>query len=650
MENFRYHLPFYVVTGGIDQAGHSSELGKGQVGLFDRNTFSVATSVGNGKEFFFAQGVLGGKDWYGFPVEGSHKSPFFYGEDVKNMWLSLPKERINEEWVIGFNGSPSSKGLRFEEGKAVRVKLYFFGQPTYRFFGGPKEYVVSYTPQKPCDEPCNENDCPDPITDCLTHTQKLIDEINDHVELRKFGVKAKIVVDPFTAATPNMEKFQLCLCDNGSALDLHAVQNQYPDKTITRISRSGSTSCYEFCQRDTLDAPVDFEQTGSVLYAVCGDCPTGSTLTAAKDVYEIRRPLAGDEDLTTDAARDTYADTIGTAYGVATDGDKTFVGQDGGVAIVKIKVAEGTTINALLADTVEFSHNEAAVCTFDAPADIAWASSGVGIASRRKLRINALNRPDCDANGDRIDDLTAILSGVEGIDIATLTKIAGIACADDYTVEQDSVDCLPEDCLTNNVTFSYTDLPAFEGSSWEVVPPVVTENANRKCGIRITAGYIDPDNFSDCTFQLDDYYETEPLKMEVSLLQETGDNCDYATLPSQHQSVFGQISRQTGEYVIRQVVMKTDAYLKHMRQYSANPREREAFDKNLLGSVDRNAFYKLYYVSFDASYGKSFRKNEQEKFTAVFAFKEDDPSAQVFETTVLDVLTAKSGVKLHVND
>src|SRR5688572_33496219 len=128
MENFSYHVPFYVVTGGIATSGHSSDLQGGKVGLFDRQTFSVATGIGSGKEFFFAQGPIGGKDWYGQPAEGSHKSPFFFVKDVENMYLSKPQTIQNEEWVIGFNGSTSSKGLTFETGKAIRVQLFFHGE------------------------------------------------------------------------------------------------------------------------------------------------------------------------------------------------------------------------------------------------------------------------------------------------------------------------------------------------------------------------------------------------------------------------------------------------------------------------------------------------------------------------------------------
>lgn len=653
MENFSYHVPFYVVTGGVDLEGHSSELKGGQIGLFDRSTFSVATGTGSGTEFFFAQGNIGGKDWAGYPVtETSHKSPFFLGRDVENIYLSLPKKKRNQEWVIGFNGADSSIGLTYTTGKAIRIKFYFHGQPTYRFFGGPKEYTVSYTPPVGCAAPCTEDDCPDPIADCLVHTQAIINQINEHVELKKFGVQAKLVTSTYVAGTATNTKYCITLCDNGDALALQAVKAQAPTGArVTRTVRSGSLSTYEFCQPDALDAPADFTQTGSVLQAVCETCPDGSTLVAAKDVYIVRRPLAASDDTNDDAARDTYADTVGSAYSVSTDGDKVFLGNDNGQAIIQIKTTAGATVTAQASDNLQFSHTEPASCVFEDPDAIAWTECGVGISSRRKLKINALQRPECDGDGDRLADLESILAGVEGIDLDSLEIIPGVACADDYTVEQNSVDCLPEDCLTSNVTFSYDDLPAFEGKSWEVVPDDVDEDADRKCGIRITMGYEDI-RFGNDSFTWNDYQETEPMKLELSLLLEDGEACDYKTLPSVQQTVQGQSSRQTGEWVLQQVVKKTDAYLKHMQQFSMDAREREAFDKNLLNMVDRNAFYNLYYVTFNASYGfrTTWRHSDQEKFTAVFAFKEGDASAKVFETNVLNVLTAKSGVPMHIND
>lgn len=669
MENFSYHIPFYVVTGGVATSGHSSELVGGKIGLYDRQTFSVATGVGNGKEFFFAQGPIGGFDWYGQPVIETHKSPFFYGKDVEDMYMSNPVRPINEEWVLGYNGSPSSVSLKYAKGVATRVKLYFHGEPTYRFFNGPKEYVVSYTPKEDCTTPCEAGDCPDGIGDCLTHTQALIDLINTHTELRKFGVIAKLVRNDFVAASATMIKWCLTLCDNGDGAALLNVQAQAPvGVVVTRSGRSGSLSTYTFCKEDDEVTPTSFSQTSSVLQAVCEECPAGSFLIPAKDVYIVKRPIVGGENFATAASRDAYANTVWQAYATAasittststtstttasgTDGnpDATFMGQDGSLAIVKLKFAAGSTITAIGADLLEFSHTEAASCVFATPASIAWTSCGTGISSSRTLRLKNINKPDCDTDGDRLDDITVSLAGVKGINIGDLDIEEGDGCKDDYTVTQNSLDCLDEACLTQNVTFTYDTLPAFENSSWEVVPDSVVEDDTRKCGIRITAGYIDP-QFGNCSFNPMDYYNMEPLKMEVSLLGEDDDRCDVANWPTQSQSRIGKIGRQSGEFIVREVIMKTDAYLRHVSQFDLEPRMREAFDMNLLSMVDRKAFYKLYYVRYKASYGKSFRKNEQETFTTVFAFKEGDAASLAFEANILDVLTAKSGgVSLHVN-
>jgi hypothetical protein len=670
MENFEYHVPFYLVNGGIATSGHSSELKGTALGLFDRATFSVTTALGNGKELFFAQGTLGGKTWFGTPVtQTSHKSPFFYAKDVENMYKSLPHRIINEEWVLGYNGGPSSIGLSYTKGVPVRVKFLFTGDPTYRFYGGPKEFLVSHTPQEDCSQPCEGNDCPDTIADCLTETQKLVDKINTDEGLRRFGVQAKIVTSDYSETATNMTKWCLTLCDNGDGVALKAVEAQAPvGVVVTRTARSGSESTYQFCQSDEADAPVDFTQTGSVLQAVCDECPADSFLIESKTVYIVKRPIVGGEDFSTVASRDAYANTVWSAYATqesvttststststtaagSYNSDATFVGQDGAVAIVKLKFPEGTVLDpAIGADIIGDSWVEAAQCVFDAPAAVAWEDCGSGISSRRTMKIKCLNRPDCAPDGDRLDDLIAILSGVQGIDIDSLTKIAGDSCCDDYTVEQDSVDCLDEACLTSNVTFTYDTLPAFENKSWELVPEAVVEDETRKCGIRISAGYYDP-KFGNCSFQIGDFYQTQPVKFEVSLLGEDDSACDFASKPSQQQTKVGQHSRQSGEYVVRELIMKTDAYLKHIKQYSADPRMREAFDMNLLDMADRNAFYDLYYVTFKASYGHSFRKNEQETFTAVFAFKEGDGNEASFEANILDVLTAKSGVVMHIDE
>jgi len=669
MENYSYHVPFYVVTGGVATSGHSSELAPGAVGIYDRSTFSVATAIGNGKEFFFAQGATGGLDWYGQPVTETHKSPFFYGKDVIDMYLSKPQPVRNEEWVIGYNGGPSSVSLSFVKGESIRIKFYFHGEVAYRFFNGPKEYVVSYTPKEDCTSPCEGSDCPEGIVDCETHTQALIDLINTHTELRKFGVIAKYVSNTFSEADTNMTKWCLTVCDNGTPQDLQAVQAQAPvGVKVVRTERVGAQSTYQFCQDEDATDPSDFQQSGSVLQAVCDECPDDSFLIPAQDVFFVSRPIVGGEDFSTVSSRDAYANTIWSAYATqesitsttsttstttaagSLNANAVFIASDGSVATVKLKFPAGTVLDpAIGTDIIQFSHTEAAVCVFDSPAAIEWVDCGAGISSSRTLRLSNINRLDCEG-GDRLDDIEATLAGVVGIDLNSLAVVAGDDCMDDYTVTQNSVDCLDEGCLTSNVTFTYDSLPAFENSAWVVVPPVDEEDDTRKCGIRVTAGYVDP-RFGNCSFNPMDYYNVEPVKMEISLLGEDWDRCDYADRPTVAQTQIGQIARQSGEYVIRELISKDDAYLKHVDQFSLEPRMREAFDMNNLGKVDRNAFYNLYYIRYKESYHTfQARKNEQEKFTTVFAFKVGDPAAQAFETNVIDVLTAKSGVLMHVHE
>ena len=648
MENFSYHVPVYLVTGGVATQGHSSTIGAGAVGLVDRQTWSVATASGNGKEFFFAQGATGGFDWNGKAVTDTHKSPYFYAKNVSNIYKSLPARLVNEEWVIGYDGSDSSRGFNFQAGKTTRLKFIFSGDPIYRKFGGPKEYQVSYTVPENCVDPLCVDNCVEANLDCRPHTIKLIDMINQHVELQQFGVSAKLVTDLFIAGVPNHTKYCLSVCDNGGAVDLQKVQNQAPvGVKVVRTARAGSISTYQFCHPTVNGAPAAFAQTGSVLAAICDNCTAlpGSTLVPEKDVYIVRRPLAGTENLTTADARDTFADTVGTAYGVAADADKIFLGQDGAVALIEIKTAANAVVVALLADTVEFARTETAQCVFASPASIAWTACGTGISSSRTLKTK-LARPVCDQAGDRMVELAALIALFPGL--SGLTKIAGDGCVDEYTVVQKSNDCLDEACLTENVTFNYETIPSLDNAIWELVPVVGVENLTRRCGIRVTAGFIDP-KFGDCSFDPKDYYNDEPVKFELAVFDESAGACDYNTLPTVFKSREGQIQRQTGEWVIREVLQKNEAYLRHIKQWDMDSRTREAFDMNTLGMIDRKAFYVLYYVSFDDSYHKMDRKNETEKFTAVFAFKEGDVAGANFETGPIAILSGKSGVPLHIN-
>lgn len=646
MENFSIHAPFFVATNGVASSGHSSDLAGGQIGLFDRQNFSIATVSGLAKELFLAQGAIGGKDWYGNPVTDSHKSPFFLAKDVKNMYKSLPAKIQNEEWIVGFDGSASSKSLEFAKGIPFHLKMYFHGEPVYRMFNAPKEYVVSYSAPVNCTTDCASG-CDADRMDPKPHAMKLIDQINKHVELKKLGVKAMLVESTFSAAATTKEKFLLTIFDEGTGVSLAQVKAQYPGKDIKVISREGVKTIYALYELTSDADPSAFQYKGSSLsLSACGTCPSGFTLVAGTKTYYITRPLAGTEDFTTTNLQQTFANSVKTAYSLT--GVATYVGNNGATAFVKIIVADTVSVTAILADTVSLEGQVAAQCQSGAGATQAWVADGNGIAGERTLKIK-LQRPDCDSNGDRLADITAALTGVANINIGTLTKIAGTGCFDEYTVTQGSDDYLDEGCLTSNASFTFSNpLSLLDGKAWEVLDPVITPDNTRKVGIRISAGYYDP-KFGQCSFDPTDYYENMPIKMEVSAMNEDANNCEFAALPTQVQTKIAKIARQSGEWVLREVIMKTEAYLQHVDQWSAQPRMREAFDMQIQNSVDRNAFYILWYVTFYANYNQTSRKNEKEQFTAVIAFKENDAKLADFETKVIDVIVGKSGLDYHIN-
>lgn len=646
MSVFSIDAPFFVATNGVATSGHSSDLAGGQLGLFDRQNFSVATASGLAKELFLAQGSIGGKDWYGKPVTDSHKSPFFLAKDVKNIYKSLPAKIQNEEWIVGFDGSASSKSLEFAKGIPFHLKMYFHGEPVYRMFNAPKEYVVSYTAPVDCTSDCASG-CDADRMDPKPHAIKLIDKINKHVELQKLGVHAKLVEDTFVAAATSKEKYKLEIFDEGTGVSLAQVKAQYPGKDIRFVSREGVKSTYALFQANADAAPAAFQYDGSKLaLAICETCPSGWTLVGGTKTYFIKRPLAGTENLVGSVAQQAYADAIETAYSLT--GVSTYLGNDGSVATVKIVVADTVTVTPLLSDVVTLEGQVADMCQSAVGGTQAWVADGNGISGTRTLKIK-LQRPDCNAAGDRLADITAALTGVSNVAIGTLAKIAGVGCFDEYTVDQTSDDYLDESCLTGNVSFTYnTPLPMIDGKAWEIIDPTIVANNARKVGIKISAGYYDP-KFGNCSFDPTDYYENMPIKMEVSAMNEDADNCQYAALPTQVQTKIAKIARQSGEWVMREVIMKTEAYLQHVDQWSSNPRMRDAFDMQIQNSVDRNASYVLWYITFYANYNQTSRKNEKQEFTAVVAFKENDPKLADFESKVIDVIAAKSGVDYHIN-
>ena len=112
--------------------------------------------------------------------------------------------------------------------------------------------------------------------------------------------------------------------------------------------------------------------------------------------------------------------------------------------------------------------------------------------------------------------------------------------------------------------------------------------------VSFVGAYVDT-VFGNCSFDTRDHYNAEPVQIEVSLLDETGNPCNDCGVAS---NTPGSMQQTQGEEVLRELIMseryRQSPYNQGNRD-SARIREIEMSDE-LLAAVDRTATYRAYYV------------------------------------------------------
>lgn len=451
------------------------------------------------------------------------------------------------------------------------------------------------------------------------------------------------VTATITAPEGFLTQWQLSVCDSGLSRDLGVVEGSVVGNTYPVVlgSRAGGVSNYSvWTQGNT--APAAFVATASAPLATCGTCPAGYTTVVAKDVYVVQRPLSPTDTVSTAANRLTYAQAIATAYSTST-ADASYVSTlNGDVAQVIIKVNAGTVVTPTVADTFIKQASEPANCVPPANSGISWIPVATAYSATRSLYIVA-DRPACNPAADRLADITAFVAQFASYATGTITKTAGTGCSDIYTITQIGNTPLTDGCL------SYDDpvfdiFPAFEGKMWlPTVPGAVAYNSSVLAGLRITAGYIDT-VFGDCSFDPRDYYNTAPIQVELAWIVDFPNAPDIATLPTARQTQAPQFSRQSGEWVIRELI-SASKYMPFGYD-EQDPRMREVMDVQLRAQVDRSAYYKIYYLKYNTNRGQQNFGQQREIMESLIIFKEDDPASKTFEQ-VIEGVTSKFGVILQ---
>jgi hypothetical protein len=134
-------------------------------------------------------------------------------------------------------------------------------------------------------------------------------------------------------------------------------------------------------------------------------------------------------------------------------------------------------------------------------------------------------------------------------------------------------------------------LASVGGDTWDnYVSPGYIEDAC--AGMVFDGAYVDT-KFGDCTFQLTDFYEKEPVKLYASEVDLNGDPCAFEGLCVVHECL-GTQANGLGETVLRDLTL-SESYRQSFLH--SDFRIREITQGNqIIASIDRNALYFSYYI------------------------------------------------------
>lgn len=394
-------------------------------------------------------------------------------------------------------------------------------------------------------------------------------------------------------------------------------------------------------------APTGFTPTGDILLLYCGTCPSGYTTVAARDIYVVTRALSASDDLNSAADRQTFANTVTTAYS-GTLG--VFLTYDAGVAKVEFKVAPGTVVTPINSDLVVKTSTTPDVCTPAAGTTLAWTASGDRYKIKRTLCFTLQKK--C-GTADRLNDIKAFYATDPNIVLGSIRiKTAG-TCNDVYEIQQWSQECSVDGCLTSPVK-TYAPIQSFEGFAFGDCPcPDLAEgDTTVKVGVIITAAYTGT-TFGGPSFNPDDYYSVKPLRVRIfpavdapgMIGQQHGTgHSPCSPLEVSRRLSFGQMSTQSGEFVLREYI-KAKRYSVHGEFYH-DVRLREVLDSNALDIVDTKKSYVTYHLKFKQNRSGQNHSGDRsaEIWEVIFAFPVGTDTT-AFER-LIEGVTSQNGVYL----
>lgn len=149
------------------------------------------------------------------------------------------------------------------------------------------------------------------------------------------------------------------------------------------------------------------------------------------------------------------------------------------------------------------------------------------------------------------------------------------------------------------VTYDGTATPVTPAQYWDNYPAsaqalawVSTLPNACQAGMRLFGAYVET-KFGNCSFQVTDFFEKEPVRIFASLVDLNGDPCVFEGL-CVYNDCRGVQGMGFGEQVVRDLIL-SESYLQNFFATDIRIREITQGDQ-ILNSVNRNALYTRYFI------------------------------------------------------
>lgn len=675
----------FVGFGSVRTTGATENLTAGQLGLFAYDTFNalpvVTSNAKPNKMFIIAQGSMHGQDTRGGISHGglqeSVKSRPINPKYIEKFYKVEPSRPVSDVWTIGYNGVQTCDPIAGECGSKYTIRVDVRGEAALRSYNRNLYRYFSVT--TPCCDDCDVT-CTPATADPYLIGKSLVEQINNDVEIGKF-VRAELILEtPISDANEvTFVKYTLSVLDGGNPQDLADVQNAYSSYTVTRIGRSGILSTYELIKTSGL--PSAFTPTAKRLGAdLCGSCPVGWTIGSALTLTvsrQVETDMNSDDDIdisfedqlavlvagqgSAGSIAKQYKDAIldlldsddadiltadltvtvnsyTTSNGVvtvellitladATPSATTFTRTltdivDGDVTTIALIVAKVVTDEATVFIADEYTAGDVeTICVPPAGTSTAWVAGDSVYKTFRSLC--ATFPKDCGSGTSQEPAIDAFFANDPTIVASSVTVDTDDTCAEIVTLNQYSDNYYEIGCDEKPIPV-YPDAPSYNGTVFEVCDcgVVTSPYVSGAVGIRLTAAYEDT-KFGNCSFDPRDFYGKSPLKLEVSKIDDAELCTDQHTKWSVTHLTNAKAPSGLGETVLRDYMLSMNY---KGEGFNVDPRWREVMGQEHLNIIDRNAYYKTYFLvhSIPNSQLRGMNvTNYDEKYLLAFHFAED---------------------------